>query len=113
MNGELELIKKQIIQKQQRLYYILNKEKLNTKRREYQRQSWNERADKTNKINEPLVQKILYILKTNKKVTIGEMVSFGGTTRNTVIMIMSIMRKQGHQIKYSKLDGFYYYGGKR
>lgn len=43
--SELEETKKLITKTQNRLYYILNKDKVNAKRKTYKRQKWSERAD--------------------------------------------------------------------
>lgn len=71
-----------------------------------------ERANKRRRTNKPRkFEQLIYLLTTNKKATIGEMISFVDTTKESLSMMLTELRKKGHQIKYSKLDGFYYYGG--
>lgn len=111
--SQLEQIKKDIVKKRSRLYYITHQKEINNKRKQYNRQSWNERTDKFKRIHQPAVQRLLYLLRTNKKATLGEMMAFAKSTRSSIIINLSCLRADGHKIKFCKMDEFYYYGGRK
>lgn len=62
-----------------------------------------------NRSKNPIGQKLAYVLKTNRKITMGELIAFTGNTKTTITTTLSSLRKEGYHIKFS--GGFYYYGG--
>lgn len=59
------------------------------------------------------LENTLHLLKTNKMVSIGEFCSFTGCCARVITGYLTKLRKQGHMIKYSRMDELYFYGGQK